>query len=94
MKSNDNFKSSKSYNFQHANNQVSICYNCQTNENIIHDKHHDIIYCDNCGTVLRENLEDHTPLEYAIFPVMSIEHKNWKAKQLNDKISNSMDRNK
>ncbi|OQD58718.1 hypothetical protein MBBAR_10c00590 [Methanobrevibacter arboriphilus JCM 13429 = DSM 1125] len=71
---------------------IKFCHECH-NDKIRHVRHLDIVYCEKCGLVLRQGLEDYTPLESASFPVTSIEHKNWKAKLLNDRISVSMDKN-
>lgn len=61
--------------FQHAHHKVSTCFNCETSTDILHDDDHDIIYCQNCGTVLREGFNDYNALELANFPVMSRENK-------------------
>lgn len=63
---------------------INKCHECESG-NIIHDFKHDMIYCGDCGLVLRQGVNDYTPLEFSSFPIMSRENKILKAKLLNNK---------
>jgi len=59
---------------------ISLCYGCKSN-NLDYNQDIDEISCKSCGLVLRQGLADFTPLECAVFPVMSRENKNRKLRR-------------
>lgn len=44
------------YNCKTANHIIAECCECKST-NILYDSHHDLIFCKNCGSVLKENIK-------------------------------------